>query len=404
MSYAVCRVQKIKGASAVAGLEIHNERERDKSHSNPDIDRSRSAENYSLIGERGKSYNVLADERIAQGYTGKKAIRKDAVRVCEALFTSDTAFFEGKSPLEQRQYFQDCHKWACERFGAENIIASTVHMDETTPHLHIDFVPLTADGRLSAKSVLGGRVDLQLMQDDFYEKVGKPWDLKRGERADLDDPNAPRPRKHQETADFKRSKAHELNLHIEALKVEQEAIQNELDVFRSKSAEIKTSKDIMLDEWGNIEELSANLNEMLKNPVTMAFMRDNIKEKVKEIKKIVKKAHSHQEKAESLAFQALESRDEVLVHNKKFSADNKELRQRVPNLEKQVKKLTQELATYKDFHKRACDFLETKGLKDECNTFVQHSREQERLALELEKELQRQAAEHFNNQNRGMSR
>lgn len=204
MSCCICRVAKIKKASGVAGIQIHNRREREHSNTNPDIDFERSHLNYSLIDTPNRSYNAIADERIANGYKGLKAIRKDAVRVCEVLFTSDTDFFINKSSDEQRQYFTACLNWANGRFGKENIIAATVHMDEATPHMHLDFVPLTKDGRLTAKDVLGNKYDLQLMQDDFYNTVGKPWGLERGERADLDNPEAEKPQKHKTTAEYKR--------------------------------------------------------------------------------------------------------------------------------------------------------------------------------------------------------
>jgi prefoldin subunit 5 len=408
MSYAVCRVQKIKGASAVAGLEIHNKRERDKSHSNPDIDRSRSDDNYSLIDrQQGKSYNVLADERIVQGYTGKKAIRKDAVKVCEVLFTSDNDFFQGKSPYEQRQYFQDCHDWACKRFGESNIIASTVHMDETTPHLHVDFVPLTNDGRLSAKSVLGGRVDLQLMQDDFFVKVGKPWGLERGERADLDDPNAPKPRKHQETTDFKRSKVKELEMSIQSLEREKTTIENELEDFRNKSKDVKTGKDIMLDERRKIEDLAIELDEYLKSPVKMPFHKKDIESIFKTMKRILLKAHNRQEKASSTAFTVIEERDKAINANKSLAKVVNQvpiLEKTIESLKKKIGELTRKVKDYEDFHEKAGLFLEEKGLKSECNEFVCALREQEKLAIELEKELQRQSDSHFDKPNRGFSR
>ena len=93
MSFGVCRVEKVKGAAAVAGLQLHNNRERQHSNTNPDIDRSRSGLNYSLIEQSTHSYNKLIEGRLQQGYKGKKAIRKDAVRMCEMLFTSDGEFF-----------------------------------------------------------------------------------------------------------------------------------------------------------------------------------------------------------------------------------------------------------------------------------------------------------------------
>jgi hypothetical protein len=234
MSYAICRVQKVKGASSVHGIQVHQRREKE-SNSNPDIDCSLKSANYSLLDESTKSFNTLADERIKQAYTGEKAIRKDAVKVVSALFTSDNDFFQDKSPYEQRRFFENCYDWACIRFGKDNIFSAIVHMDEATPHLHLEFVPLTADGRLSAKAVLGGRTDLQRMQDDFCQKVGKPWGLARGERADLADPEAKPPRKHLKTAELKQKTAAE----VKVLQLERDRLKKLLD------EELKAMKERM---------------------------------------------------------------------------------------------------------------------------------------------------------------
>ena len=252
MSYAICRVQKIKGASAVHGIQGHQRRERE-SNSNPDIDYSRKNLNYSLIREQTKSFNVLADERISQGYTGKTTIRKDAVKVVSGLFTSDNEFFQDKSPQEQRHFFKSCYKWACEKFGKDNIFSAVVHMDEQTPHLHIEFVPLTADGRLSAKSVLGGRAELQRLQDNFYNSVGKPWGMERGIRADLENPTSLKPRKHLETVALKQSTAAEIK-----------ALESERDNLAVKCAELAHKRDVEEKEHKNLSEKKNALNSEIK--------------------------------------------------------------------------------------------------------------------------------------------
>ena len=46
MSYAVCRMQKVKSAG-LKGMQFHNQRER-KSRTNDDIDHERTRENYDL--------------------------------------------------------------------------------------------------------------------------------------------------------------------------------------------------------------------------------------------------------------------------------------------------------------------------------------------------------------------
>src|SRR5699024_366723 len=66
----------------------------------------------------------------------------------------------------------------------ENIMYATVHLDEKTPHMHFGFVPLTEDGRLSAKEVLGNKKKMSLLQDKFNAFINaKGYEMKRGERA-----------------------------------------------------------------------------------------------------------------------------------------------------------------------------------------------------------------------------
>ena len=244
MSFGICRVQKIKGASGVVGLQLHNRREREHSNSNPDIDRSRSSLNYSLTGNRTMNYNKLIDERLKQAYKGKKAIRKDAVRMCEMLFTSDGEFFSRISGQEQRQFFIDCFEFAAQRYGRENIIAATVHLDEATPHLHLDFVPLTPDGRLSAKEVLGNRPQLQQLQDDFFSAVSSKYGLERGQRADIE--NKERPRKHLETAEYKEKIAKERTQRAE------QAIQSANQRIQEVEQEQRTAEQHLQDLKGKV--------------------------------------------------------------------------------------------------------------------------------------------------------
>jgi len=54
-------------------------------------------------------------------------------------------------------------------------------MDETTPHMHLCFVPLTRDKRLSAKEILGNKKSMIRWQDDFYACMAERWpELERG--------------------------------------------------------------------------------------------------------------------------------------------------------------------------------------------------------------------------------
>jgi hypothetical protein len=188
MSYGIMRFDKIKSSGDMAGIDIHNERKRDHSNSNPDIDFGRSHLNYHIPddGHGQSGVNAKVDKFLKENYKGKSAIRKDAVKICEGIFTSDAEFFAKLTPEQTREFFEDCYNWTAGLFGKDRIMNAVVHLDEKTPHMHLDLVPLTQDGRLCAKELLGGRKRLQELQDNFHESVGKKWGLDRGSRADLE--------------------------------------------------------------------------------------------------------------------------------------------------------------------------------------------------------------------------
>ena len=79
---------------------------------------------------------------------------------------------------KQEEFFEDCVKFFADKYGAENIISAVVHMDETTPHLHLNLVPITG-GKLCSKDLFSPK-KLSLLQTELAEVVGKKWGLKRG--------------------------------------------------------------------------------------------------------------------------------------------------------------------------------------------------------------------------------
>lgn len=193
MSYAVCRMQKVKSAG-LKGMQFHNQRER-KSRTNDDIDHERTRENYDLKNDKNIDYNERVKEIIESQKTGTRKTRKDAVLVNELLVTSDRDFFEQLDPGEQKRFFEESYKLFSERYGKQNIAYATVHNDEQTPHMHLGVVPMR-DGKLQGKNVFN-RQELLWLQDKFPEHMKKQgFELKRGERGS--------DRKHIETAKFKK--------------------------------------------------------------------------------------------------------------------------------------------------------------------------------------------------------
>lgn len=151
MAFLVAHAEKFS-IGACAGLGIHVDRKSEE-HSNKNIDNTLSSENMELVENYNNNLYGAVKDRIREGYTGKKAIRKDAVATVGVVCSASSDFFENKSKAENVQYFKDCKEFFENKVGKENIVCSKIHFDEKTPHMHLYFVPLTDDGRLSAKEV-----------------------------------------------------------------------------------------------------------------------------------------------------------------------------------------------------------------------------------------------------------
>lgn len=175
-NYAIMRIEKRKLAS-VGRIGKHNERLKSEYKSNPDIDPAKKDQNYHLIEPR-TSYRNAVLKRIEE--VGARR-RKDSVVMQDCFIGATPEWIILKPPEEQEQYFRHALAFFEEKIGKANIISAVVHMDEKTPHMHLCFVPITKDGRLSSKEIIGGPKGLSKWQDEFYDHMAKRYpDLTRG--------------------------------------------------------------------------------------------------------------------------------------------------------------------------------------------------------------------------------
>lgn len=181
MSYLVCHMEKYK-LKQVAPIGRHNNRETDK-HSNLDIDPELKHRNFNaLTGEEGNpqvAYRDRIEEIMASEYKMKRKPRRDAVRMIGIVVTSDVFFFRTLELPEIKRFFFCAATFLSERYGLANMIDCKVHMDETTPHMHYEFVPIS-DGHLSARRLFD-RWKLQMLQSEFAEYMqAQNFELERG--------------------------------------------------------------------------------------------------------------------------------------------------------------------------------------------------------------------------------
>lgn len=249
MSYVVARMVKYKSGN-LGGAYRHNERVFEN-HSNKDIDPERSHLNYELTNrDRAISYERQIKDYVNENKISERAIRKDAVLCNEWIITSDKAFFEDMTPEETRHFFESSKDFFAERYGEQNIAYATVHLDESTPHMHLGIVPMQ-NGKLSSKALFGHREQLKEIQDEFPKYLNeRGYDLQRGE-VDSE-------KKHLETSEYKEKQRLldnvEERLSEKRNKLEQISNRiNQLELTVSEKEELL--QRLEQKEWNTLEEL-----------------------------------------------------------------------------------------------------------------------------------------------------
>lgn len=252
VGYAVVHMMKIK-SGAVGGIQSHNNREHEPK-TNPDVDMSRSEDNYDLIP--CDNYKRSIKEKLSNLVESSRAVRKDAVVVCNFIVTSDNETMDALGADRQREFFQDSVKWFSDRYGADRVLNATVHMDETTPHLHIGVMPITQDGRLSAKAIFT-KTEMKAIQTEFARDVGEKYGLERGvegsERTHLSEARF-KEQKALEMANEHGAIAQELQIIAEDCKRELSEATRSLETVKQELSAMQDRKDTL---QGEIERLEA---------------------------------------------------------------------------------------------------------------------------------------------------
>lgn len=157
---------------------------------------------------------------------------------------------------EIERWAKDVYGFVCREFGEENVASFIVHLDETGPHEHCVFVPLTADGRLCSKEVLGGKNKIEAQQHmrDLHTRlaeVSRKYGLDRGD--DIQVTGA----RHRSTAEYNRD-LHRENAQLGTLISEKSGQLSQLeDQIKKAETRVKGLTTMI----ANLESQEAELND-----------------------------------------------------------------------------------------------------------------------------------------------
>ena len=188
MSYAIIRNANYKKDN-LAGLYKHNER-KNTNYSNKDINKNNSINNYSI--KHCSTTYTNAIKKLQQENDLKGRLIKTTNIACEFIITSDKDFFEKIGQEETKRYFQTAYNFVAnyKNLGEKYILSAKVHMDESTPHLHLVFVPVvhTKDKKgnsiekIACSEYWKGKDSYKQLQDNFYKYiVDNGFNLERGQ-------------------------------------------------------------------------------------------------------------------------------------------------------------------------------------------------------------------------------
>lgn len=164
--------------SDIKGKE--REQEREGQIKNDMIDLDRTHLNYDLVQSELNLYQ-RAKERVDQLKSEKKRVQKNSVITYSNIITIPESAAKEMSNDQMHDYFKTCHDYFVDRFGKENVLSSKIHLDESTPHMHLHFMPIDKEtGRLQARTTMN-KAALNEIHDEIPERLrAKGFDVVRG--------------------------------------------------------------------------------------------------------------------------------------------------------------------------------------------------------------------------------
>ena len=268
MSYAIIRNEKYT-LNQLNVIYRHNER-KNTNYSNKDIIRENGKNNYSLKQCPTTYEKVFRDIKSKYNLQGK--IKNISNVACEYIITASPDFFENLSQQEIKRYFESAYRFVCgfKNLGEQYIISAKVHLDESTPHLHLVYLPVvhTIDKKsgkniekLCCTDFWKGKNSYKYLQDNFYDYITKSgFDLERGDTKD---------NKHIKIEDLKKVTNYEMQ------KYEKKMINLEQELDIENPEELKKEYKRIIRKFNTLAKQYTRIKIMTDNVINDQMILEN---------------------------------------------------------------------------------------------------------------------------------
>jgi hypothetical protein len=378
MSFAIYRTAKLGSFGEIGGSLSHTYRTRPT----PNADENKLHLNKHIF----ETYNQCFDA-LKNAIPEKR--RSNAVLCIEHLITASPDW-NGWGTKKEEEFFKKSLEFLNKKYGKENVIACSIHRDETTPHLIVYVVPIDEKGGLNAKKWLGGRSKLSQTQTEFANEV-KHLGLERG----LENSKA----RHKTIKEFY-AEIEKPTLKLEERKYEIQPINYDLipkmgllETTSSFNKKLEASyKDIHFNYENHMlrlkeehhEKLKETVNSYEKKLVENGFKLErlsNENQRLKSDKKLIR--------------EGFEKKIELLEKEKKEITNDKLMSLREFGNFSELKKV--DFQAYRHLKEKAFDVVHEHKLTKEAERSAQlerQHRERERLEMEHRAALQKKVDQH----------
>ena len=303
MSYAIIRNTNYK-KSNLAGIYRHNER-KNTNYSNKEINKQISKLNYSIKTPYSTYEKMFKD--IRKKYDLKGMIKKVSNVMCEFIITSDKEFFNSIGEEETKRYFQTAYKFVANynNLGEDFIVSAKVHMDESTPHMHIVFIPVVHKkdkngneiSKIACSEFWRGKDSYKKLQDNFYSYITKSgFNLERGNKEENEHIPIEKLKKItdyelQET--FEETKHYEQEKNTNNIEIMREDYRRVIKKFNRLAKKYTRIKNIVDNTINKAEEIQIKNYELQQENYNLQQQNNELKDEITNLRYYINKTFEY---------------------------------------------------------------------------------------------------------------
>lgn len=299
--------------SDIKGKEL--EQERKGKISNEEINLYKTYKNYDLVKSNLNLYQRIKQR--VEDVRENSRIQKNSVVSYSNIITVNKETFKKWGEEKSKEYLEEVYNYFCNEFGKENVVSAKVHLDETTPHMHLHFVPISSEGKLQARKVMTpGRIN-KVHSEAVKWLQERNFDIIRGKGSTG----------RKNVKDIHKYKAKKLKEEIEALEKKKISLTSNIEkILKDNTFELPKEKQVLDDISFKVKESLLSKDKLIIGRSDLDEIVNSYKDLVNENLKIKKEKVDLEIKNSdlSLEIECLKSKEEDLIKERRYLIEKRD--------------------------------------------------------------------------------